>query len=96
MIFNKNKKYQFLALFVCVFIAIIIIFSDYGIIKRISLEMKSTKLQQEINSQKQITDSIQIAIDKLKNDTMEIEKIAREKYGMSKKNEDVYYITPAK
>jgi len=27
-----------------------------------------------------------------KNDTLEIERIAREKYGMSKKNEDVYYI----
>jgi len=92
MIFNKNKKYQIIILLFCIFVAVVIIFSDYGFIKRMSLEMKSTELQKEIISQKQITDSMQIAIDKLKNDTLEIERIAREKYGMSKKNEDVYYI----
>ena len=59
-----------------------------------SLEMQSNELQKEIMQQKQITDSMQIAIDRLRNDTVEIERIAREKYGMSKKNEDVYYIKP--
>jgi cell division protein FtsB len=89
-----KKKYQFIILLLCVFVAIIMIFSDYGIIKRMSLEMQSNELQKEIMQQKQITDSMQIAIDRLRNDTVEIERIAREKYGMSKKNEDVYYIKP--
>jgi len=89
-----KKKYQFIVLLLCVFVAIIMIFSDYGIIKRMSLEMQSNELQKEIMQQKQITDSMQIAIDRLRNDTVEIERIAREKYGMSKKNEDVYYIKP--
>jgi len=90
----KNKKIQYLVGIFCIFIAIMIIFSDYGIIKRISLEMKTTELQKEISLQKQTTDSMQNVIDKLNNDTVEIEKIAREKYGMSKKNEDIYYIKP--
>jgi len=94
MIFKKSKKYQLIVFLFFIFVAIVVIFSDYGIIKRSSLERQSTKLQEEIILQKQITDSIQIAIDKLKNDTFEIEKIAREKYGMSKKNEEVYYINP--
>jgi cell division protein FtsB len=58
--------------------------------------MKSAELQKEIVSQKKTTDSMQITIDKLENDMLEIEKIAREKYGMSKKNEEVYYIKPKK
>ena len=94
MILKKNKKIQYLVGIFCIFIAIMIIFSDYGIIKRISLEMKTAELQKEISLQKQTTDSMQNVIDKLNNDTVVIEKIASEKYGMSKKKEDIYYIKP--
>jgi cell division protein FtsB len=91
---NKKKKHQFIILLIGIFFTIFIIFSDYGVIKRISLEMQSSEQKDEIIFQKRVTDSMQIAIEKLKNDTFEIERIAREKYGMCKKNEDVYYIKP--
>ena len=91
-----KKKYQLIILLIGILVVIVIFFSDYGVIKRLSLEMKSNELQKEIIQQRQITDSMQIALDRLKNDTVEIERIAREKYGMSKKNEDVYYIKPKK
>ena len=92
MKFFFKKKYQLVILLFGVLVAIILFFSDYGIIKRISLEMKSIELEKEIVLQEQITDSMRIAVDRLKYDTTEIERIAREKYGMSKTNEDIYHI----
>jgi cell division protein FtsB len=58
----------------------------------VSLEMQVTDLEKELIQHQQITNSMNIAIKKLKLDTLEIERIAREKYGMTKPNEDVYYI----
>jgi cell division protein FtsB len=72
--------------------AYLLLFSDYGLIKRVSLETQVTDLEKELIQQQQITDSMNIAIKKLKLDTLEIERIAREKYGMTKPNEDIYYI----
>lgn len=86
---NKNKIIivgAFLLLLLFMF------FSDYGFLKRIELEMKSADLEKEIILQQQTTDSIQGNINKLLNDTLEIERIARENYGMIKPNEKIYYI----
>jgi cell division protein FtsB len=87
-----TKKIKIIIAFVCVLIISIPIFSDYGIVKRISLEMRSDELKKEISLQKQVTDSLQTTINKLQKDTFEIEKIAREKYGMSKKDEEIFYL----
>ena len=70
----------------------IIFVADYGYLKRIELEKQSQELEIQIQAQKKIEDSIKISIQKLTNDTNEIEKIAREKYGMTKPNEEVYHI----
>ena len=69
-----------------------VIFADYGFLKRIKLEQKVNELEKQIQVQKHIRDSIQDNIIRLSYDTTEIERIAREKYGMIKPNEKIYYI----
>jgi cell division protein FtsB len=86
------KKIKIIIVSVCVLIVLVFVFSDYGIIKRTSLEMQSNELEKEISLQKNVTDSLQTTINKLQKDTFEIEKIAREKYGMSKKDEEIFYL----
>jgi len=90
------QKIKIIVVSICVLIVLVLVFSDYGIIKRTSLEIQSNEFEKEILLQEQITDSLQITINKLKRDTFEIEKIAREKYGMSKKDEETYYFKQKK
>ena len=70
---------------------IYVITADYGFLKRIQLEQQVKELNEQIKTQKHIENSIKIYIQKLNSNT-EIEKIAREKYGMVKPNEEVYHI----
>lgn len=48
------------------------------------------KKQQEIQKKHREIDSLSLEIKKLKTDTLYMEKIAREKLGMARKNEKVY------
>ena len=47
-------------------------------------------MEQEIKELNDTVDSLKETIEKLKNDTAYIERIAREKLGMAKKGEKVY------
>ena len=47
-------------------------------------------LQKEIVQSHKTIDSLTVEIDRLKNDTAHIERIAREKYGMARENEKMY------
>jgi cell division protein FtsB len=47
-------------------------------------------LQQDIVRANKTIDSLNVEIDRLKNDTAHIERIAREKYGMARSNEKLY------
>jgi len=86
---NKKKLFIFIAFLL---LLLFFCFSDYGFIKRIELELQTSTLNKEITQQQLITDSIQNIIDKLLYDDYEIERIARQEYGMVKPNEDVYHI----
>jgi cell division protein FtsB len=61
-----------------------------GLISLYKNHMKFKHQSEEIVKSHQIIDSLKTEIAHLKNDTGYIEKIAREKLGMAKKNEKVY------
>jgi len=69
-----------------------IVFSDHGVLKRIKLESQKKELSQKIELEYKYKDSLNKVIKKLQNDTLEIERIAREKYGMVKPGEEVFII----
>lgn len=86
----NKKKYILIA--VVLLFTFYFIFSDYGLIKRFSLELELKSKNKEVEACKTTKDSLNKIIYKLQTDSLEIERIAREKYGMTKDNEEVYYI----
>lgn len=78
------------------FLAIFLIFftGNKSLIKLYSLHQQKEKLKQQKQELLKTNKELREEIDKLKNDKKYIEKMAREKYNMKKKNEDVYMVEP--
>jgi len=89
--FNFSKNISRILIVLGTLLLAYVIFADYGFLKRIELEQQVNELDIQIQEQKNILDSIENNIKKLSQDN-EIEKIAREKYGMVKSNEEIYHI----
>lgn len=68
------------------------LFSGYGAITRWGLEAECSTLRQQIDAEKNVADSLHRYAKALLYDTLEIERIARERYGMIKPHEEVYII----
>ena len=90
--FSFSKNISKILVVLGTLLLIYVIFADYGFLKRIELEQQVKELESQIQIQKQLEDSIKNNILKLTLDTNEMERIAREKYGMIKTNEEVYHI----
>lgn len=73
-----------------------VLFSASGIINRILLSQKQSELLQKITSENKTKDSLEKQIQKINKDTTEIEKIAREKYGMKYPGEKIYIVPTEK
>jgi|YNPMSStandDraft_2_1061718.scaffolds.fasta_scaffold03198_2 cell division protein FtsB len=86
----RSKKYTFWLVLILIFI--FFVFSDHGIYKRIQLEMNKRELNKKIDIELKRKDSLNQQIKRLLIDTNEIERIAREKYGMIKPGEEVIII----
>ncbi len=71
---------------------LLFVFSDSGIYKRFQLELEKRTINEKIENEMKRKDSLNTRIKKLLYDTTEIERIAREKYGMTKPNEEVIII----
>lgn len=72
-----------------IIIGAVILFSDYGLIKLFNLQYQKADLNNQIQIQYQIRDSLNTEIKAMKFDTIEIEKIAREKLGLIKPGEEI-------
>jgi cell division protein FtsB len=62
------------------------------VVKRLRLQWRKADLERQIEIETARRDSLKAEIRKMKHDEYEIEKIAREKYGMIKPGEKVYYL----
>ena len=71
-------------------IAVIILSGDQGIFTMYKTFRRMQTMEQEIKQSQEVIDSLTTEIRRLQNDTGYIEKIAREKLGMAKKNEKMY------
>ena len=61
-----------------------------GVYSLLKVRNKTTRLEQETQELVQANKALQAEIERLKNDPAYLEQIAREKYGMLKKNERVF------
>ena len=88
---SKYAKKRYLVLFfLVVCVGGFAIFSPYGVVNRLSLESEKREILEKIAIERKISDSLRQHIKILESEDYEIEKIAREKYGMIKPGERVY------
>ena len=68
------------------------VFGRKGILQRVELELENRGLQQKLRDEKDRTVMLQNEIELLKTSDKKIEKVAREKYGMTKEGEEIYKV----
>lgn len=93
---RKNKKLPWIIFFIIFLLLLIALsFGDRGFIRQILAYQNQNRLKKNINK---LSSEVKSLEDEKKNldDPETIKKIAREEYGMAKKDEDVYRIVPEK
>ncbi len=70
----------------------VILFTKYGVFQGWRLEEEKTNIQSEIQRQTFVRDSLKRVIKRLTHDDREIERLARERYGMIKFGEEVIFV----
>ena len=83
------NKYSFVLF---VFFAYLIFFDDHNLIKRFKTKQEIKQLEQECLYYIDEIDVNKAEINHLKNDSVYLEKFAREKYYMKKDNEEVFIL----
>lgn len=87
---NPQRRRFWLSLALVAAALAYISFSDFGVLRRARLSAKQSELKASIETERLRSDSLRSRIKALRADTTEIERIAREKYGMIKPGEKVY------
>ena len=88
---TRNRK-KALILLAGSLAAVYLLFDNKGIIKRISLEVQRRQVVEKVEEAQKETLRLQVQKKALEGDKKTIEKIAREKYGMSRQGETVYRV----
>ena len=73
-------------------VVVFVLFSNYGIITRLSLMSETAQLEQTMTTLKATSDSLRRQVRILESDSTEIERLARERYGYIRPNEEVFII----
>lgn len=71
-----------------------VLFTNHGVIMRLRLESERQKFTKEIEQAQTRGDSLRKQVYILKTDTLEIERLARQNYGLIKPGEEVYFVEP--
>ncbi len=87
-----SKKKLIISSLTVVFLSFVLIsfFGNQGWLALHKGQEQLKDLESEVEQSKQMVDSLKKEIDRLKNDTSYLEKIAREKLGMARRNEKIY------
>lgn len=89
---DRRRTQWFLIICVCLLLLVYVLFSNYGIINTLRLQNNQKKLITAIASEQHAHDSLTKRYRLLKRDTLYIEQVAREKYGLVKPNEKVFIL----
>ena len=93
---NSRRRYIIIGASILFVVVSYGMLSDQGFIKRFTLGMDQNNLNEQITAERHTSDSLRQIIKKLYSDSTEIERIAREKYGMVRNGEEVFFITKKK
>ena len=94
-IFVRFIKYNLKLFFIVIFFTGLItlaVFGNKGIIQRFRLETEKKELEKQLDAEYKKSDELRKEIEELKTSDEKMEKIAREKYGMTKDGEKIYKV----
>lgn len=89
---DKQLRKQFLYIFALLAFIIFAVFSDYGLLNTIKLQHECADIIEQNHQETLVTDSLVRHINSLRYDTLYIERVAREKYGLVKPGEKIFII----
>ena len=67
-------------------------FSKYGFYEKWQLDEEKSKIVDDLQNQTRMRDSLRLVVKRLNTDMIEIERLARERYGMIKPGEEVLFV----
>jgi cell division protein FtsB len=88
--FVKTNRKLLIRVGICIGVIYFLLFTDYGIMKTIDLLVEKNEITQKIEDANYVRDSLKKRIIQLSMDSLEIERIAREHYGLVKPGEYIY------
>jgi len=90
---KKNKILLIIYITLVILGLVYLTFNDYGFLKYLKVKKEKEKIELEIDSIKANSEKLEGEIDSLKRkEPAKIEKVAREKYGVSRPNEVIIKI----
>lgn len=87
-----SRRRMFIFIIVLLLILAYAVFGKKGLLQRVDLELDNRELQRKLKDEQEKTLMLQKEIEELKTSDKKIEKVAREKYGMTKEGEEIYKI----
>ncbi|MBI5403818.1 MAG: septum formation initiator family protein [Ignavibacteriae bacterium] len=90
--FFKYNKLALIFIIVIFFQSGIALFGSKGLMTRLKLESEKKQYEKMLNDELKKTDSLKLEIKELNTSDRKIEKVAREKYGMTKDGEKIIKI----
>lgn len=85
--FTSRHKYLIVAV---LFLLVILVASDNSMIRRIAQKREIRALQQQLDEYSRQNDRNMQILDELNDDSLIIDRLARERFGMSRDDEDVF------
>jgi cell division protein FtsB len=89
---KKKLILRILALAISLAVLAFMIFNEYGLIKYWNMKKELNQLDNDIRKSETRIKAMEAEIDSLKTSKVKIERVAREKFDMMKKNEKVFKI----
>jgi cell division protein FtsB len=90
--FIKYNKFFTLLALVIISILIYAVLADKGLLTRLRFQNDKAKFEKQLIDERKKTDTLKKEVDSLNNSNEKIERVAREKYGMTKEGEVIYKI----
>lgn len=87
---NKDRLLTWLYFVILIFLVLFLFFNKYGLLKYFELKNEIHAIEREIERSKNEIEEYDKDIKSLENSDAELEKVAREKFHMKKKNEKAF------
>ncbi len=87
---KKDRLITWLYFVILIFLILFLFFNKYGLLKYFELKSEINTIERKVESSKEEIEKMNKKINSLKNSEKELEKVAREKFLMKKKNEKAF------